>query len=43
MYKVKAYWATNSTSPLTRSTVPRRDPTPKDVQIDILFCGMSAR
>jgi uncharacterized zinc-type alcohol dehydrogenase-like protein len=40
MYKTKAYSATSATSPLTSTTIPRRDPTEHDVQIDILFCGI---
>jgi uncharacterized zinc-type alcohol dehydrogenase-like protein len=40
MYKAKAYSAASSTSPLTRTTITRRDPTPDDVQIEILYCGI---
>jgi len=40
MYKTKAYSAASATSPLTSTTIPRRDPTEHDVQIDILFCGI---
>jgi len=40
MYKTKAYSAASATSPLAHTTIPRRDPTPKDVQIEILFCGI---
>lgn len=40
MYKTKAYSAASSTSPLASTTVPRRDPTERDVQIEILFCGI---
>jgi uncharacterized zinc-type alcohol dehydrogenase-like protein len=40
MYKAKAYSATSATSPLTSATIPRRDPTDQDVQIEILFCGV---
>ena len=40
MYKTKAYSATSATSPLTSTTIPRRDPTEHNVQIDILFCGI---
>ena len=40
MYKTKAYSAISATSPLTRTTIPRRDPTEHDVQIEILFCGI---
>src|SRR5271165_470011 len=40
MYKTKAYSAASATSPLTSTTIPRRDPTEHLVQIDILFCGI---
>lgn len=40
MYKTKAYSAAGATSPLSYSTVQRRDPTEHDVQIEILFCGI---
>src|SRR5271170_3840080 len=40
MYKAKAYSAASATSPLTGTTIPRRDPTEHDVQIEILFCGI---
>jgi uncharacterized zinc-type alcohol dehydrogenase-like protein len=40
MYKTKAYSATRATSPLAGTTIPRRDPTEHDVQIEILFCGI---
>ncbi|HKX84404.1 MAG TPA: NAD(P)-dependent alcohol dehydrogenase, partial [Pyrinomonadaceae bacterium] len=30
----------SATSPLAETTIPRRDPTESDVQIDILFCGI---
>src|SRR5215813_3261482 len=40
MYKAKAYSATGETSPLAATTIQRRDPTPNDVQIEILFCGI---
>jgi uncharacterized zinc-type alcohol dehydrogenase-like protein len=39
-YKAKAYSAASETSPLTSTTIPRRDPTERDVQIEILFCGI---
>ncbi len=39
-YSVKAYAATSATSPLAASSIPRREPTPRDVQIEILFCGI---
>jgi len=40
MYKTKAYSAASATSPLAFATIPRRDPTERDVQIEILFCGI---
>lgn len=40
MYNAKAYSATSATSPLASDTIPRRDPTEHDVQIEILFCGI---
>ncbi len=40
MYKAKAYSAASATSPLASGTIPRRDPTERDVQIEILFCGI---
>ena len=40
MYKSKAYSAASQTSPLAISAIPRREPTERDVQIEILFCGI---
>jgi uncharacterized zinc-type alcohol dehydrogenase-like protein len=40
MYKTKAYAAAGKTSPLASTTIPRREPTDRDVQIEILFCGI---
>jgi uncharacterized zinc-type alcohol dehydrogenase-like protein len=40
MYKTKAYAAASATSPLASTTIARRDPTDRDVQIEILFCGI---
>lgn len=40
MFSTKAYSAASATSPLAATTIPRRDPTPRDVQIEILFCGI---
>ena len=40
MYKTKAYSAASKTSALGRASIPRRDPTDRDVQIEILFCGI---
>ena len=40
-YDAKAYSAASETSPLASTTdQPRRDPTERDVQIEILFCGI---
>jgi uncharacterized zinc-type alcohol dehydrogenase-like protein len=40
MYQTKAYSAVNATSALAATSIPRRDPTARDVQIEILFCGI---
>jgi len=40
MYNAKAYAAASATSPLAPTTIPRREPTESDVQIEILFCGI---
>ena len=40
MYKAKAYSVSSATSPFAADTITRRDPTPNDVQIEILFCGI---
>src|SRR5919107_552662 len=39
-YNAKAYSAATARSPLTPTMIARREPTPQDVQIDILFCGI---
>jgi alcohol dehydrogenase (NADP+) len=39
-YTAKAYSAASETSPLASDTIPRRNPTERDVQIEILFCGV---
>jgi uncharacterized zinc-type alcohol dehydrogenase-like protein len=39
-YNTKAYSAASVTSPLASTTIPRRDTTEHDVQIEILFCGI---
>jgi uncharacterized zinc-type alcohol dehydrogenase-like protein len=39
-YNAKAYSAASETSPLASDTIPRRNPTDRDVQIEILFCGI---
>jgi alcohol dehydrogenase (NADP+) len=40
MYNTKAYAASSATTPLASATIPRREPTSNDVQIEILFCGI---
>ncbi|NTV14833.1 MAG: NAD(P)-dependent alcohol dehydrogenase [Desulfobulbaceae bacterium] len=40
MPNAKAYSAASPTSPLTLATIPRRENTDRDVQIEILFCGI---
>jgi alcohol dehydrogenase (NADP+) len=40
MFEAKAYSAASATAPLASTTIPRRDATEKDVQIEILFCGI---
>lgn len=40
MYPTKAYAAVSATSPLSSTTIDRRDPTEHDVQFEILFCGI---
>jgi uncharacterized zinc-type alcohol dehydrogenase-like protein len=40
MYKTKAYAMASATSPLASTKIPRRDLTDRDVQIEILFCGI---
>jgi uncharacterized zinc-type alcohol dehydrogenase-like protein len=40
VYTAKAYSATSPTSPLAPTAIPRREPTERDVQIEILFCGI---
>ena len=39
-YNTKAYSAASATSPLASTTIPRRDPTERDIQIEVLFCGI---
>src|SRR5213592_2993639 len=39
-YNAKAYSAASETSPLASTSIKRRDPTDRDVQIEILFCGI---
>ena len=40
MNTTKAYSAASATSPLEPDTIKRRQPTARDVQIEILFCGI---
>jgi len=40
MYNTRAYSAASATSPLASSRINRRDPGERDVQIEILFCGI---
>ena len=40
MFNAKAYSAVSATSPLASTTIPRRDTTENDLQIEILFCGI---
>jgi uncharacterized zinc-type alcohol dehydrogenase-like protein len=40
MYKAKAYAASSATYPLTSTPIQRREPGEKDVQLEILFCGI---
>ncbi len=36
----KAYAAASAKSSMAQTTIPRREPTERDVQIEILFCGI---
>ena len=40
MQQAKAYSADSQTSPLAPTSIQRRDPTDRDVQIQIMFCGI---
>jgi alcohol dehydrogenase (NADP+) len=40
MYQTKAYSAASATALLASTQINRREPTPSDVQIEILFCGV---
>lgn len=40
MYVTKAYAAQTENSPLEPFWFQRRDPLPRDVQIEILYCGV---
>lgn len=39
-FNVKAYGAASSTADLEQMSIPRREATPKDIEIDILYCGV---
>src|SRR5437763_10714964 len=39
-YNAKAYSAASETSPLASTKIKRRDPIKRDIQIEILFCGI---
>jgi uncharacterized zinc-type alcohol dehydrogenase-like protein len=39
-YSVKAYSTPSAKSPLGPATISRREPTPTDVKIEILYCGV---
>ena len=40
MQKINAWGASGKGMPLTPMTIERRDPGPREVAIDILFCGV---
>ena len=40
MYQARAFSAASATSPLVASTIPRRHLTDRDVQIEVLYCGI---
>jgi alcohol dehydrogenase (NADP+) len=40
MYKARAYSVASATSPFASDTIQRRETTERDVQIEILFCGI---
>lgn len=40
MFNAKAYSAASATSPLGSTMIARRDPSERDVQIEILYCGI---
>ncbi len=39
-YSVKAYSAAAAAAPLAPASIPRREPTDRDVQLEILYCGV---
>jgi alcohol dehydrogenase (NADP+) len=40
MYTIKAYGAASEKAPLAPLAIPRRSLTPRDVKVDILYCGI---
>jgi uncharacterized zinc-type alcohol dehydrogenase-like protein len=40
MYNAKAFAAASATAPLASTTIPRRDPAERDVEIEVLFTGI---
>ena len=40
MLKIPAYAAASAQSPLAPFSIERREPGPRDVLIDILYCGV---
>jgi len=40
MYNAKAYSAASATTPLAQDSIKRRGTTDRDVQVEILFCGI---
>ncbi|GEP45957.1 NAD(P)-dependent alcohol dehydrogenase [Brevifollis gellanilyticus] len=40
MPTAKAYAASSATSPLASTSIPRRAPTDRDVELEILYCGV---
>src|SRR6266513_415376 len=40
MHNARAYSVASATSPFARTVIPRRDPTPHDIEIEIFFCGI---
>jgi alcohol dehydrogenase (NADP+) len=40
MFDAKAYSVASATSPFAPTTIARHDPTPHDVRIEILYCGI---
>src|SRR5688572_1821029 len=40
MFNARAYSAVDPTSPMAPTTIQRREPSERDVQIEILYCGI---